>query len=371
MYLAVLLRAIVGFQQSTQFALVMILLLVWAITFGGAAWLAHNHHWSSNILIGIELLIIVVLLFGTYSIRSDLFAFLFGITIMQVMRQHSPVVTASVIAFSALVTYISLFQLFGVLQALALALVYSALSAFLAAYIWTSRQTMAIQAGQVALSKDLRDANIKLEDSARTVQQLATSRERQRLARELHDSVTQTIFSMTLATQTARMSMKKDGQQVAAQLDRVEYLAQSALSEMQVLVSQLAPEDHPSNFLDDLRQHLVERQRRDNLLVNLKLEGDQSLSPAEETCLFRIVQEALNNIVKHASTTHADLRLHLAEPFWVEIEDHGIGFDPGDIVVDGKLGLAGMQERAHEIGWSFDLNSTPGQGTLVRIQKGS
>jgi signal transduction histidine kinase len=371
MYLAVLLRAIIGFQAASQFNIVIMLMLAWGLLFLGNEVLVRNHQRVSILCAGIELMIILSLMLITHSIRSDLFAFLFAASTMQVMQRHATQVTATVIVLSVIMTFFSLFQLFGILQALALTLVYNALSVFIAAYIWMTRQAQMIQERQLLLTTELQEANRTLDRYARQAQQLATSRERQRLARELHDSVTQTIFSMTLAVQTARMAMKRDRNKVAVQLDRLDYLAQGALSEMQAMVSHFPSEEKPGDFIKLLKQHLLERKRLDDLLVNLQVEGNQSLSAVEESCLYRIAQEALNNIIKHAHTKTALLCLHLAPPLYMEIEDQGIGFDPDEDKGVGKMGLQGMRERAAEIGWDFEVKSMLGQGSLIRVQKGS
>jgi signal transduction histidine kinase len=370
MYSAIWLRSVIGFAGSPDLGLILLLLFILPLIFLGSTRLAHTHPQVSLALIVLEMITISTLLLLTHSIRSDLFAFLFAVTGMQIMQEHTSTVTAAVIGLSAIITFLSLFQIFGVLQAMALTMVYTALSVFLAVYIWSTRQARTIQAKQLDLTAQLQEANHKLEIYARKAQELATTRERQRLARELHDSVTQTIFSMTLATQTARMLMKRDPPQVAGQLTRVDDLCRSALLEMETLVSQLTPEELPASFLEVLRQHLAERQRLDNLAVSLAVEGSPSLSLAEESSLLRIAQEALNNIVKHAGTTNAALRLHFTEPPYMEIEDHGVGFDQKTIRDSGKIGLAGMGERAAEIGWKLVIENSPGQGCLVRVQKG-
>lgn len=370
MFAAVLLRSILIFQVSPLLGVILIVLLAWLLIFLGSTLLARRYPWASALLIGLEILFILSLLLLTHSVHSDFFAFLFAITGMQVMQQYTPRGTAVVIGFSALLTFFSLLQPIGDLQALALTLAYTALSVFLAVYIGSTRRAWVIQERQHALTGELLEANHKLESYTHNAQRLATSRERQRLARELHDSVTQTIFSMNLAAQSARLLLNRDHQQVAAQLDRLDYLAESALSEMQVLISQLAPETRSGSFLDALQQHLADRQRLDGLSASLEVEGNQPLNPAEEASLFRIAQEALNNIVKHARTTTAVLRLHLAEPFWMEVEDRGAGFDPQRAKGGGRVGLAGMRERAAEIGWIFEAESTPGRGTCIRVKKG-
>jgi signal transduction histidine kinase len=310
MYAAVFIRSVIGFQKAPQFGLIITLLLAWALVFIGSDLLARRYPLLSSALIGLEIVIILSLLLMTHSIRSDLFAFLFAITGMQVMQRHTPRVTAIVIGLSASLTFLSLFQLFGILQALALTMVYTALSIFLAAYVWATRQSKAIQKHQQALTSELQDANQKLDSYSHQAHQLAASRERQRLARELHDSVTQTIFSMTLAVQTARMSMRRDRRQVATQLDRLDYLTHSALAEMQTLISQLTPEDRDGGFIELLQQHLAERGRLENLSVKLDVEGDQVLNSVEQSSLYRIAQEALNNIVKHSRVNSAFMRLH-------------------------------------------------------------
>ncbi len=158
---------------------------------------------------------------------------------------------------------------------------------------------------------------------------MPASRERQRLALEMHDSVTQTIFSMTLTTQSALLLLERDRRQVAGQLDWLEQLAQSALGEMQELISHLAPQMVVGgDVAASLQRHLQERR--------------QPLNPTEEARLFRIAQETLNNIIKHAGVSQAAIRLHLGKPAWMDIEDHGVGFDSRQAWAGAQLKLAGL-----------------------------
>ncbi len=310
---------------------------------------------------------ILVLLLGT---RQDFFAFLFPILHMQAMRRSSPRVVGGLIALTAVLTYLSLVGAVGALQALALGLIYSALGALMSAYIWSTRRAMIVAEQQQALVGELQEANARLEFHARQQEQLAVVRERQRLGRELHDSVTQTIFSMTLTTQSALLLLERDLGKVAAQLDRLDQLAQSAMAEMQVLISRLAPQGVTAGgFVSALQRHLEERRSLDNLTVALEVEGNQRLDPLEEAGLFRIAQEALNNIVKHAGVSQAIVRLNLAEPPWMEVEDRGTGFDPQQVPGHGRMGMAGMGERAAEIGWTLRVESAPGAGTRIRVEK--
>ena len=277
---------------------------------------------------------------------------------------------AILIGLSTLVTFVALIRPYGAVDALALAVVFFGGTVFLGAYIWSTRRAQVIQNELQSLAGKLQEANHQLEYYSRQHQQLAAGRERQRLARELHDSATQTIFSMTLTTQSALLLLERNKPQVAVQLDRLDLLAQNALSEMQVLISRLAPDRLAAGgFEATLRQHLADRHELENLSVTLKVEGCQPLEPAEEAGVFRIAQEALNNIVKHAGVAQAVVRLHLAEPFWMEIEDRGVGFDARQARADGQMGLSSMQERAEEIGWHLQVSSSPGTGTCVRVEK--
>ena len=195
--------------------------------------------WSAVIFLVFEASLILFLLLTT---GQDFFAFLFAIIGMQAMQRYSPRVVGVLIGLAGVLTFLILRGPIGVLQALALSLSYTALGAFMAAYIWSTRQAEVAREQQQSLVGELQEANRQLEFHARQQEQLAAVSERQRLARELHDSVTQTIFSMTLTTQSALLLLERDRAQVTAQLDRLDQLAQSALSEMQVLISHLAPQ---------------------------------------------------------------------------------------------------------------------------------
>jgi len=371
MYAAVFLRAVLIFQASPLLGKIILLLLALSLVFLLSTWLARKAILASDVLIGLEMIGILSLILVTSSIHSDFFAFLFAITGMQVVRNHTPRVTAFGIGLSALMNFFGLLQPVGVIQALALTMIYAAINIFLVATIASANRAVIIQERQRALADELLEKNRTLENYSNTVQQLAAGRERQRLARELHDSVAQTIFSMTLATQSARFLEHRDRQQLRSQLDRLDHLVQSALSEMQILITQLAPETQGGSFLDTLRRHLAERKQSDNLSVTLEIEGCQTLTSSEEASLFRIAQEAMNNVVKHARTATATLRLHLDDPLWMEVEDRGVGFNPEQARGGERIGLAGMRERAVEIGWELNIRSAIGQGTRIRVRKGA
>jgi signal transduction histidine kinase len=366
-FAAVTLRSLLVFRGEPFIWQILALLAVWLLAFLLGSLPLPRLAWLAALLTGVVAVLPLVFL---YLLQVDFFASLFVLVGMQAMRRYPPWAVWGLLGLATLLVFLILMESYGVPEALALALVYAAGSAFVAAYIWSTRKARTIQDGQQALLMELQEANRKLESLARQQQQLAAGRERQRLARELHDSVTQTIFSMTLTTQSALLLQERDPQQVAGQLDRLDQLARSALSEMQVLISRLAPETLTSgSFVNALQRHLDERLRLENLSVALEVEGDGVLDPVERAGLFRIAQEALNNIVKHAGVTQAVVRLHLADPFWMEVEDHGAGFDPGTAQGGRRMGLAGMGERAAGVGWTLRVESSPGNGTCIRVEK--
>jgi signal transduction histidine kinase len=219
---------------------------------------------------------------------------------------------------------------------------------------------------------ELQAAHRRLQGYAAQLEELAAEQERGRLARELHDSVTQTVFSMNLTVQSARLLLVRDPGRAAAQLVHLEELAAGATGEIKALVSQLRPPSAPGEGLSAaLRQAADERQTRDGLQVTLEVTGDRALPEAVVAGLYRIVKEALTNVAKHAGTREVTVRLDLGgEGSFLEVEDHGVGFDPHVPIGErGHLGLTGMAEQAREIGWNLCVNSRPGLGTRIRVEE--
>jgi signal transduction histidine kinase len=238
----------------------------------------------------------------------------------------------------------------------------------------TRRAELARQKNQQLLG-ELQSAHHQLQDYAAQVEGFAAVQERSHLARELHDSVTQTLFSMNLTVQAATLLAGKDTSGVAAQLDRLQELARGALGEIQVLASQLRTRSLAEEGLTEALHRLAEeRQRRDGLQIRLEVSGrrrEKDLPEPVVTGLYRIVQEALNNVARHAGTRQAVVRLNLdSRPAYLEVEDRGRGFERDRLVPQlNHMGLAGMEERAREFGWQLQIDSQPGRGTLIRAEE--
>ena len=260
---------------------------------------------------------------------------------------------------------------FGWAQGLAFTTVYTAGNALLASYAWTFRRARQVRAQTAALTDSLTVSNAELRVRALQAEHTASQRERQRLARDLHDSVTQMLFSMTLSAQSAELLLPQHTDRVGAELDQVSDLAARARRELTDLIAALgsAPSatvaDGPA-LLAAIRAD-IQDPRLNGLRVTLDTEGHGPLSALESHTIFRFVQEALNNVVKHSGTRAAHVQLRLNAHPSVEVSDGGRGFDATATPADGTHGLSGMRERAAEIGWAFGLHATPGGGTRVRL----
>ncbi len=255
---------------------------------------------------------------------------------------------------------------------LAMTLLYTGLCFLVGQIAHVRQEADATQQHNQQMLIDLKAAHRQLQDHAAQLEELAVMQERGRLARELHDSVTQTVFSMTLAAQAAQLLLSKDIHQVAAQLERVVELARNASREIQVIIKQLRPASiADEGLVTALRDYLAERQARDGLIAHLEVKGEATWPENVTLGLYRIVQEAVNNVIKHAGTREVTIKLDLCDrPARIEVRDHGAGFVMSEIAPQrGHMGLASMAERARELGWALTLEAVPGQGTCVKVQE--
>jgi signal transduction histidine kinase len=368
LFLACLLRSILMYQQN-DLRKALIFLVIWAGLF--FVELVITPRWRYFFYLYLLLQTGLIFLMVYTQLDSDFFSVLYAILGMQIMQVIKPSLSVVIIGLFTPLTAISLTKIYGIGQILPLAFVYLAANALLSSYAYLSKQTIETRERNQKLLVELQNANYQLQTYADEVKGLSVARERNRLARELHDSVTQTIFSMTLTTQSARLLLKKDPLRVNEQLERLNQLALNVQNEMHQLINQLSPMKYGRKGLAaQLREHIQNRYLPEYLSVSLEVTGEKPLKLAEEQNLFRIVQEALNNTVKHTKSNNAFVRLHLDEPFWVEVEDQGQGFDLTKHDDRPGVGLASMRERAEGIGWKLSIRSSPGKGTIVTVEKG-
>jgi len=196
--------------------------------------------------------------------------------------------------------------------------------------------------------------------------ELAASQERAHLARELHDSVTQVLFSMGLTLRALEILLGTDPQAAGEKLTELRELQQDALAEMRTLIFELRPSSLESDGLvQALRTHATAVQRRTGLAIVVDAEPIDRLPLAAEEALYRIGQEALHNVVKHANASHATIRIWRdGNTVRLSVTDDGGGFDP-DAVPRGHLGLIGMRQRVDLVGGELRVDSRPGKGTLI------
>lgn len=199
-------------------------------------------------------------------------------------------------------------------------------------------------------------------------QQLAALEERQKLARELHDSVSQALYGIALGARTARAYLERDPRQAVEPTEYVMALAEAGMAEMRALIFELRPESlETEGLVIALRKQADALQARHQLQVESHLCAEPTLPIETKQGVYRIAQEALHNAAKHAGATHLELRLTQNEQgLCLQIADNGVGFDTAQSF-PGHLGLHTMQERAAQIGGTLLVDSKPGNGTCVQL----
>ncbi len=226
---------------------------------------------------------------------------------------------------------------------------------------------------QLALLKTIGQQVGGAVENARLYEQVERSAqvaERSRLARELHDSITQSLYSMTLyAESAARMFTRGRQEEAVGRLRDLSNTAQEALREMRLLIFELHPPALERGLAAALQARLESVEARCGVHAALQVEGKEALTGPLQAELYRIALEALNNVLKHAGAQ--SVHVHLVQDramVHLQIRDDGSGFDTATLSKRGGFGISGMRERARRIGGTLEITSTPGQGTSVIVQ---
>jgi PAS domain S-box-containing protein len=213
-------------------------------------------------------------------------------------------------------------------------------------------------------TQELNQANERLQQKAA---QDAVAAERSRLARELHDAVTQTLFSATLIADVLPELWEINMVEGKRRLAELHQLTRGALAEMRALLVELRPNALIEIPLPTLLRQLTEAViGRARIQIQLSVEGQRKLPGEVQVGLYRITQEALNNVVKHSQATQAMVTLRLGDSVRLTVADNGAGFDPSTITAD-HLGLKIMRERADAIGAHISIYSEPGEGAQISV----
>ena len=210
-------------------------------------------------------------------------------------------------------------------------------------------------------------ANARLHEHNR---ELTVVAERNRMARELHDAVAQKLFSLRLTARTASALAERDPARTVKELDQVERLAAEALNELRAVIFELRPADLADGLVSSLRKHVEVLDRAHEADVRFAADEAVVLTEEHEAVAYRITQEALYNALRHAGARTVEVRLGTEDGRAVlEVADDGSGFDASDEAEpQGGLGLTSMRDRATSIGGDLTIDTTPANGTTVRLE---
>jgi signal transduction histidine kinase len=198
----------------------------------------------------------------------------------------------------------------------------------------------------------------------------AQEEERERISRELHDQLGQLLTAIGLDIEWAMKHSPKNLEPLSERLDEANGLVRQAIAETRELCATLRPGALGGDrLIEEIRSHATEFARRAGLALRFTCEAGEVDFPEQSgRNIYRIAQEALNNVSRHSSASEVSLELHMiAGKFVMTITDNGIGFDPAKVSGAHAVGLVGMRERAHLIGAAIDIESAPGRGAMIRL----
>jgi len=322
-----------------------------------------------NIYFIIQAIILVVLiLIPLYPPErprhNDFFALLFiPLCVQAVIYFRKPVSYYLVIALTA-VSIITLYFQYGIIQGTKFAVTYIlgyAMMSLLAIFYVNSENA----------KNDLNIANQKLQEYARHAEALGIAEERNRLARDLHDSVTQSLYSLTLFAEAASEELDAgEVETTKSHLKDLRETSRQALQEMRLMVFELRPPElETKGFTLALQERLETVEARTGIESVISIDIEERLPSKIENGLYSIAREALNNILKHSHATKVKITLQRKNGSIIfEIQDNGIGMEALNASNSAGLGLKGMKERADQIGASLILQNAPEKGTLLKVE---
>jgi signal transduction histidine kinase len=366
-------RYVARFRTHASYLSILAMLLVFLILFVAEAAVARRLSWWIHAYLAIQIGITVAL--GLTIPDVDYYSGLPIVLILQAMHGLTPKVGYRWVGATTLIVATLLLVGLGWAVGLPLVLVQAAAYLMIAEYVASLRRAETAITESQRLLHELQTAHEQLETFTTQVQELAVAAERSRLARDLHDSVTQSLYSLTLFTQAAREHASSGDVESASQnLTRIADTAGQALKEMRLLVYELRP-----SVLGDVglpvalqnRLEAVEDRSAVDARLSVELPGDLLLPERLEEALYRIAQEALNNTLKHAQAK--TVTVSLTQPpdgmgLVLSIADDGRGFDLGDAMDRGGQGLCSIEERVRDLGGSLRVDTAPGRGTTIEVR---
>jgi signal transduction histidine kinase len=275
------------------------------------------------------------------------------------------------IAVFTLVMNVGLVVGYGWLDGLSLGFLYIVGYSFTGAYAHMIARASASDERSQALLRDLQQANNQLKLYTEQAQAMAVVEERQRLARDLHDSVVQSLYGLALSAEAGSRRLGVGQIGLTADLLRdIRHTAQSALREMRLLIFGLRPPDlEKEGLVAALRARLESVEGRAGIRTEFMIEGDIRLPRKVEASLYRFALEALNNALKHADPDNVTVSLRGGQDsVTLEVVDDGVGFEVNSARREGGLGLVGMQERADDLKGRLVLESRSLKGTRIALE---
>ncbi|MFW6389628.1 MAG: histidine kinase [Halanaerobiales bacterium] len=214
---------------------------------------------------------------------------------------------------------------------------------------------------------DAQKRQIQLEKENR---QLAVIEERNRIARELHDSVSQNLFGISLNLKTLPAVIKSDEEKAVEMTETLQDMVQEIQTEMRLMIYELRPISlQEKDFFEAVENLVYLFKKRYDLKINCRCRGNENnIDNKKQLVLYRILQEALNNVVKHSGADRANVFIKTsAEITKLTVCDNGEGFNANNIDTEGHFGIKGMEERVKNIGGMINIESNKEQGTTVKV----
>ena len=232
-----------------------------------------------------------------------------------------------------------------------------------------SRVTWGVEEVLLGIVQDI-TSEVKAEEILKSeAERKAVAEERKRLSRELHDSVTQSLYTTGLIIEALPEVWESHPEEARKSLDQIRMINQGALAEMRTLLLELRPETIADRPLGDLLRQLAEAvSARTDLPIVVSTIGECLLPPEVQVSLYRIAQESLNNTIKHAQASRVWINLHCSnEEILLRVRDNGRGFD-AKVQEPHKLGLNIIRDRARDINADLITTSQPGEGTQIQVK---
>lgn len=369
-WIAVSIRWIIIFIEHSHpyLWLLSTILVVYGILLGLFPFISKGSSLIAHIYLGIQTALTLGAMLLFYEL--DFFALLFMPLAGQAMFAFSRRTAYGWVILFGIGTIVGQFIQFGGLDGLSFSFLYLA-----GLFLVASFSNLMMRANEARLESDrllneLQQAHRQLQDFAGQAEELATAKERNRLARELHDSVAQTLYGLTLQAEAASRKLNA-GQtdEVSGYLGEIRDSAQQTLKETRLLIFELRPPVlEQEGLVAALRARLESVESRSGLKTQINLQELGRLPAGIEASLYGISNEALNNILKHAHANQVEVSLEKKTGnIILQISDNGMGFDPDSVEQFGGLGLNGMQERAEQVGANIQITSGK-NGTQVTVE---